>query len=153
MNRSRSKYGVDITAKGKAKRTYKGITYDSELELLFLKEVIEPGLISGEIKSYERQVTYEIQPGFTDYTGKKVLAVKYKSDFDILYRDGHKIVWDCKGNADATAILKRKLFKYRYPHIDYRWITRSLKYSETGWIDYDELQKIRRENKKKKSGA
>lgn len=151
MPRTRSKYGVDITSKGKEKRTYKGITYDSELELQFLKEIIEPGLVSGDILSYERQVTYELQPSFTDFiSGNKILAVKYKSDFDVTMSDGHKIVYDCKGRADNTALLKRKLFKYRYPNVDYRWITKSLKYSETGWIDYDELQKIRRNNKKMK---
>ena len=57
----RSKYHVDISEKGKEKRTYKGILYDSLTEIQFVKEFIEPRLESGEIKSYERQVEYILQ--------------------------------------------------------------------------------------------
>ena len=38
----KSKYNVDLSEKGKKKRTYKGITFDSETEMKFLIEWIEP---------------------------------------------------------------------------------------------------------------
>ena len=41
-NKKRSKYGVDTSAKGKEKRTYNGKVLDSETEMKFLKEWIEP---------------------------------------------------------------------------------------------------------------
>lgn len=148
MPRKRSKYGVDITEKGKARRTYKGITYDSVMEMQFYVEYIEPKIASGEIVSCERQQVYLLQEGFINRDGKKILPIKYKSDFDVTYSDGTKIVYDIKGRADNTALLKRKMFWLKYPDVDYRWMTRSLK--NGGWIEYDDLKRIRREEKKKK---
>ena len=40
------------------------------------------------------------------------------------------------------------MFDYKYPDLKLTWVARSLKYSSTGWIEYGELKKIRRENKK-----
>lgn len=150
MPRKRSKYGVDITEKGKKQRTYQGVQYDSVMEMQFYIEYIEPRIKSGEIISCKRQQVYVLQESYTNIYGKKILAIKYKSDFDVVYKDGNKVVYDVKGRADNTALLKRKLFWYKYPDVDYRWMTRSLKYSDTGWLEYDELKKIRREEKKKK---
>lgn len=142
--RKRSKYGVDITSSGKAKRTYKGITYDSLLEMQFYKEYIEPRIETGEIIKCERQVSYTLQEGFT-YKGKKILPIKYKSDFDVTYSDGRFVVYDVKGNPDNLSLLKRKLFWFRYPDTELVFICRCLKYG--GWIKYDELKKRRKEDK------
>lgn len=143
--RKRSKYGVDITSSGKEKRTYKGVTYDSLLEMQFFREYVEPRLESGEIRSCKRQVTYTLQDGFTKPDGKKVLPIKYKSDFDIEYSDGRFVVYDVKGNPDNLSLLKRKLFWFRYPNTELVFICRCLKYG--GWIEYDELKKRRKEDK------
>ena len=58
VKKKKSKYNVDLSDKGKAKRTYKGIVFDSETEMKFLIEWIEPKINTGEIVSYEMQIPY-----------------------------------------------------------------------------------------------
>lgn len=143
----RSKYHVDISKKGKEKRTYKGILYDSLTEMQFVKEFIEPRLESGEIKSYERQVEYVLQDKFK-YNDKTILPIKYRSDFNVVWADDTLQVFDVKGNPDQMSLLKRKLVWAKYPEINLTFICRNLKYG--GWIEYDTLKKLRKEDKKKK---
>lgn len=147
MARKRSKYGVDITKRGKEKRTYKGVVYDSLTELQFLKEFIEPKLATGEIERFERQVTYTLVDGFAKKDGAKVLPVKYKSDFDVYWKNGNFTVYDVKGNPDNLSLLKRKLFWNKYPDINLVFICRSL--MDGGWIPYDDLKKLRSKRKKR----
>ena len=45
------------------------------------------------------------------------------------------------------SLLSAKLFKHKYPNIVFKWLSWT---KATGWIDYDELQKIRRDKKKGK---
>lgn len=143
-----SKFHVDLSEKGKLKRTYKGIQYDSELELKFFKEVVEVGLENGTIKNCERQVKYELQPK-CKYKGENILAIKYVADYVLIYADDSEIVWDVKGQADATAKIKKKMFHFRYPDIDYRWIGYSAK--DGGWLEYSIIEKARaKRNKEKK---
>ena len=151
--RKRSKYGVDQTKKGKEKRTYNGVLYDSLTELQFLKEFIEVKMVSGEIIKWERQVKFTLQEGFT-YKGKKVLPITYIADYIIYWNDGTRTVVDVKGNPDQVAKLKKKLFQYKYPEEDYVWMCRSIKYCEDGsnWLLYEDLEKKRKEDKKKKKG-
>lgn len=144
---NRSKYGVDQSEAGKQKRTYEGVTYDSEMEMQFYRDWIQPRLESGLIVKCARQISYPLQDGFL-YRGKSVSPISYRSDFSLTFADGRYVVVDVKGMADAAAKLKRKLFYKKYPDIDYQWITKSWKYGEDGWIDYDKLQAIRQENKK-----
>lgn len=146
--KKRSLYNIDISKEGKKKRTYKGITYDSLTEMQFMKEVIEPKLASGEITKFERQVTYVLQDGFTMKNGEKILPIKYKSDYDVWYADGTFVVFDIKGQPDTVSLLKRKMFRYRYPDIDLVFICRNLK--RGGWISYDGLKKIKSLEKKSK---
>ena len=54
---------------------------------------------------------------------------------------------DTKGCPDNVANLKRKLFWYVFPSIDYKWITYVKKFG--GWIEYEECKRRRREEKKK----
>ncbi|SCH11979.1 Protein of uncharacterised function (DUF1064) [uncultured Clostridium sp.] len=143
----RSKYHVDISEKGKEKRTYKGILYDSLAEMQFVKEFIEPRLESGEIKSYERQVEYVLQDKFK-YNDKTILPIKYRSDFNVVWADDTLQVFDVKGNPDKMSLLKRKLVWAKYPEINLTFICRNLEYG--GWIEYDTLKKLRKEDKKKK---
>ena len=140
-----------MTKKGIEKRTYQGVVYDSETELKFLLEWIEPKLKTGEISRYERQVPYILQEGYTNFIGKKILPIKYVADYVIYYPNDDYIVVDVKGQADNTAKLKRKLFWKKYPDIKYYWYCRNIKYGgETHWLLYDELQKKRKEAKKAK---
>lgn len=138
----RSKFNVD---KDKEKRTYNGITFDSCMEMRYYRDVVCPKVESGEIVHYELQKPYELQPKFT-HNGKNVLPITYVSDFYIEYSDGRFEVVDIKGCPDSVALLKRKLFWYRYPYIDYKWITYVKKYG--GWLDYDYVKKIRKESKR-----
>lgn len=121
--------------------------FDSKTEMLFLKEFIEPKIESGEIKSYTRQVEYVLQDGFT-YNGKKILPIKYRSDFNVIWSDNTEQVFDTKGMPDSTSLIKRKLFWNRYPELNLTYICRNLKFG--GWVEFDQLKKLRREEKKKK---
>ena len=141
---ARSKYNVD---KDTAKRTYNNIVFDSVLEMKYYRDVILPNVESGLIKYYELQKEYELQPKFT-HNGKTVLPIKYVADFYIEYTDGHKEVIDTKGLPDSVALLKRKMYWYHYPDVDYKWITYVKKYG--GWLDYDTVKKLRSPEKKNK---
>ena len=105
MARKKSKFNVDLSEKGKKKRTYKGIVFDSETEMRFLIEWIEPKIKIGEILSYEMQVPYILQEGFTNFEGKKILPIKYIADYVITFSNGKQIAVDVKGLPDATAKL------------------------------------------------
>ena len=133
---TRSKYNID---KDTTKRTYNNIVFDSVLEMKYYRDVILPNVESGLIKYYELQKEYELQPKFT-HNGKTVLPIKYVADFYIEYTDGHKEVIDTKGLPDSVALLKRKMYWYHYPDVDYKWITYVKKYG--GWLDYDTVKKL-----------
>lgn len=141
----RSKFNVD---KDKSKRTYNDIVFDSILEMKYYRDVILPKVESGEIVEYELQKTYILQPKFIK-NGKTVQPIKYVADFYVKYSDGREEVLDTKGMPDTTATLKRKLFWYVFPDIEYRWICYSA--IDGGWCDYDHVKKqraLRKKNKK-----
>lgn len=147
-NKTKSKFNVD---KSTENRTYDGIVYDSRMEMLFYKDYIAPKITSGEIKDCKRQVKFELQPAFEYNNGKeivKVRAVDYVADYVLTYANGGLEVIDIKGFADTTALLKRKLFWYRYPDIKYKWLSYSK--CDGGWIEYEDLKKARKERKAKK---
>ena len=137
----KSKFNVDSN---KDKRTYDDITFDSVMEMKYYRDVVLPASESGEIFHYELQKSYILQPGF-ERDGKKVRSIVYKADFYIEYSDGRTVVIDIKGHADSVALLKRKLFWFVFPDIDYRWIT--LRKGE--WILWDEAKKKRSKQENK----
>lgn len=141
---ARTKYNVD---KDKEKRTCDGIVFDSILEMKYYRDVLCPQVESGRIVKYELQKPYELQPGFT-HDGKPVRPITYVADFYIVYDDGSEIVIDTKGCPDNTAIMKRKLFWYVYPDINYQWMVWVKKFG--GWITYDECKRLRNKAKKEK---
>ena len=120
---ARTKFNVDKDVNG---RSIDGIVFDSALELRYYRDVLLPLVESGDVVEYELQKPYELQPKFV-HDGRTVQAIKYVADFYIKYADGHEEVIDIKGFADATALLKRKLFWYTFPEADYKWISWSLK--------------------------
>lgn len=147
-NKTKSKFNVD---KSTENRTYDGVVYDSRMEMLFYKDYIIPKIASGEIKDCKRQVKFELQPAFEYNSGKeivKVRAVDYVADYVITYANESLEIIDIKGFADATALLKRKLFWYKYPDIKYKWLSYSK--CDGGWIEYEDLKKARKERKAKK---
>ena len=142
---ARTKFNVDKDTTG---RTYDGIVFDSRLEMRYYSEVVLPGVDSGKIKTYELQKKYELQPKFK-HNGKTILPITYVADFYIEYSDGHIEVIDTKGMPDDIARLKRKMFLYHYPDIQFRWISYSKKWG--GWLDYETIQSLRREEKRSKN--
>lgn len=148
--KSRSKHNVDMSKKGKQNRTYKGVLYDSEMEMDYFIEVVEPSLISGEIAHCEHQPRYELQPAFR-HNGKAIRKIEYVADFAVAYEDGRKEIIEVKGLADATAKLKRKMFQHKYPDEVLLWVSYSK--MDGGWVDYDELTKLRSARKKARETA
>lgn len=145
IKEERTKFNVD---KDREKRTHDGIVFDSVMEMKYYRDVVCPGVESGEIAKFELQKKYELQPEFRR-NGKKVLPVVYVADFYIEYSDGHSEVIDTKGMPDSVAKIKRKMFWFRYPETDYRWITYVKKFG--GWVEYDEVKALRREEKRNKN--
>ena len=140
----RSKFNVSSR---KDDRTYDGIVFDSAVEMKYYRDVILPNVASGNITNYERQKKYILQPSFT-HGGKKVQPIEYKADFYIEYKNGTKIVVDIKGCPDAIAKLKRKIFWFIYPEIDYVWIGYSR--IDGGFVTYETIQHGRKQRKKNK---
>lgn len=141
---ARTKFNVDKDVDG---RTIDGIVFDSALELRYYRDVLLPLVESGDVVEYELQKPYELQPKFV-HDGRTVQAIKYVADFYIKYADGREKVIDIKGFADATALLKRKLFWYTFPELNYIWLTYSR--PDNGWIEYEDLKKARAARKKEK---
>lgn len=141
---NRSKFNVD---KDKSKRTHNGIVFDSVLEMKYYRDVLCPAVESGDVVSYELQKPYELQPKFR-HDEKSVQSIKYVADFFIVYKDGHEEVIDTKGCPDSVALLKRKLFWYKFPDVNYKWVTWVKKFG--GWIDYEEYKRLKREEKENK---
>ena len=139
-------------SKYKSKKVYiDGIMFASKDEAkyyVYLLDLKKKGLIT----KIELQPKYELLPKFRDYSGKNQRAIKYIADFIETYKDGTVRVIDIKGFATPDAKMKRKMFMYRYPEVVFVWIASSIKYGdEYGWIEYDELQTIRRKNKREKT--
>lgn len=146
MNRiPRSKFNVNSDP---AKRTYDNVLYDSELEMRFYRDWLLPRIESGEVVKCDKQVTYELQPKFK-HKDKTILPIKYVADYVVAYKNGKVQVVDTKGFADAQALLKKKMFYYKYPNIDYIWI--SFSQIDGGWILYEDLKKARAKRKKEKA--
>ena len=118
MGTVQSKFNVN---KDKEKRTYHGITFDSRMEMKYYCAVVCPKVES-------------------------ILPITYVADFYIEYADGHSEVIDVKGCPDIVATIKRKMFWYRYPLIEYNWVTYVKKYG--GWLDYDKVKRLRKEEKR-----
>lgn len=141
---ARSKFNV---SKDTTKRTHNGITFDSELEMKYYRDVVLPLVEKGKIITYELQKKYELQPKFKK-DGKTIKEISYVADFFLVYEDGHEEIIDTKGCPDNIALMKRKMFWYHYPTIDYKWMSYSK--IDGGWIEYEELKKARKERKKAK---
>lgn len=105
--RSKSKYGVDISDAGKARRTRGGIRYGSQLEATASAylEVLHPvGL--------QRQVPFDMI-----VSGRKV--ARYVADFV-----AGDTVYEAKGKLMADARIKLNLFRALYPGWKLMLVTR-----------------------------
>ena len=95
------------------KAEYKGMIFDSEGERDHYIE-LELRQRAGEITDLRTQVSYEIQPAFTDSKGQKIRAITYKADF-VYYdlRDKRTHIEDYKGFKTKEYLLKKKLLAFR----------------------------------------
>lgn len=129
--------------------TVDGITFDSIDEYKYYNYLLERKA-KGQILNFELQPTYTLIEKFKKY-GKAHRAITYTPDFLIYHLDGSVELIDVKGFSTQQGELRRKLFDSIYPSLKLTWVARNLKHgNEAGWIEYGELQKIRRENKKKR---
>ena len=83
-------------------------------ELLLLEQA---GTITGMVI----HPTYELQSAFTDASGTRHKAISYEGDFGYT-EGGRAVVEDVKGYRTETFRIKEKLFRFRYPEIDFRVI-------------------------------
>ena len=126
-----------------------GIVFDSRDESLYY-QALKDLKSKGSIKDYELQPKFLLQESFVK-NDKKYRAINYIADFKVINNDGSFYIVDVKGMLTTEFKIKMKLFNYKYPDIELKLISRSLKYgNEYGFIDYYELQKIRKQNKKEK---
>ena len=123
------------------------IVFDSRDESLYY-EALKDMKLKGSIKDFELQSKFLLQESFVK-NGKKYRPIYYIADFKVINNDGSSYVVDIKGMLTTEFKIKMKLFNYKYPDIELRLISRSVKFgNEYGFIDYYELQKIRKENRR-----
>ncbi|MFP3377089.1 DUF1064 domain-containing protein [Bacillus sp. SIMBA_069] len=102
---------------------------------------------AGEITSFELQPRFTLQPVFTN-NGKKFVAITYIADFMVYLPNGDVEVVDIKGMVTETFAVKKKMFEYKYPHLQLILLKHVRKYG--GFITLDEYNKLKREEKKLK---
>lgn len=135
---------------GSKKITVDGITFDSIDEFKYYESLLKRKA-KGEILNFELQPKFTLIEGFKKY-GKTHRATTYTLDFLIYHLDGTQELIDVKGFSTQQGDLRRKLFDSKFPHLKLTWVARNLKHGDQyGFIDYFELKKLRRENKRNAS--
>lgn len=126
-----------------------GITFDSKDEALYY-ESLKIRKSKGEIQNFELQPKFVLIEGFKKGS-KTYRSITYTPDFTIYHNDGSNEYVDVKGMTTQQGELRIKLFHWKYRDKKLSIVARSLKYGDKyGFIDYYELQKIRRNNRKDK---
>jgi hypothetical protein len=94
-----------------------GIEFDSRREAERYQElqILER---AGYIKGLKIHPIYTLIDGF-EYRGKRERPIKYEGDFQYV-ENGEIVCEDVKGVRTKVFMLKQKLFKLRYPTIDFR---------------------------------
>lgn len=141
---------MSLVSKYKAKKvTVNGIVFDSSVEAEYY-ELLLKFKDKGYVKEIECQPVLNLNESF-EYFGKKRRRTDYKLDFRVVYHDDVEVYIDIKGMATTTAKMKRKWAESKYPDKQIIWLVKNKKHGDKfGWIEYDELTKKRREQKKKK---
>ena len=124
-----------------------GITFDSKDEAKYY-EALKIRKYRGEIQNFELQPKFTLIQGFKK-NGKTYRAITYTPDFVIYHNDNSEEYIDVKGMTTQQGELRIKLFNHFYRDLKLSIVYRNLKYGdEYGFIDYYELQKIRRRNRR-----
>lgn len=145
MYKKKSKFKINYTKKGREKRTFEGILFDSEMELKYYRDYLLPLKEKGVITKIILQPKFLLQEKFIKY-GKVILPINYVGDFEVYYASGEIIVVDIKGLPTSDAKLKRKIFDHQYPQKTLQWISLSIKFG--GWLQYEDLVKARSKEKR-----
>ena len=99
-----------------------GILFDSKKEAERYK-TLSALQEEEKISHLELQKKYIVLPSckYEDMPSER--AVTYKADFYYINNEGREVVEDVKGFKTKDYIIKRKLFKYRFPNILFKEIT------------------------------
>jgi len=115
---------------------FNGIMFDSKDEADFYKYLLE---------SYDKDKII-IQPAFilqnafiNEYSKTKMKPIIYIADFQI-----DNIVYDIKGFSTPVALLKKKMFIFKYPNLKLIWLARNPKKFGGGFIEVEKLKKLRK---------
>lgn len=122
-----------------------GIEFDSQMEgnyFIHLNHLLD----TDQIKSFSIQPKYTLIPKF-EKDGKHYREITYTPDFLVENNDGTLVSIDIKGFSSQQGEMRAKMFNYFYPDIKLTWLTYVKKYG--GWVEYNDLKKLRRANKKK----
>ncbi len=124
-----------------------GITFDSKDEARYY-EALKIRKYRGEIENFELQPKFVLRESFEKF-GKKYRAFTYTPDFKVYHNDGSVEYVDVKGQTTQQGEIRIKLFNDFYRDLKLSIVARNLKYGDAyGFIDYYELQKIRRKNRR-----
>jgi len=127
-----------------------GITFDSKDEAKYY-EALKIRKYRGEIENFELQPKFTLVEGFKK-DNKTYRPITYTPDFVIYHNDGSEEYVDVKGMTTQQGELRIKLFNYFHRDFKLSIVARNLKYGdEYGFVDYYELQKIRRKNRRSKN--
>ena len=125
-----------------------GITFDSKDEAKYY-EALKDKKAKGLIQNFELQPKFVLQESFTK-NNKTYKQITYKADFRVYTNEGISYCVDVKGMLTDVFKIKLKLFNKKIDE-ELKLVCRNLKYGdEYGFIDFYELQKIRKENRRKK---
>ena len=125
-----------------------GITFDSKDEAKYY-EALKDKKVKGLIQNFELQPKFVLQESFTK-NNKTYKQITYKADFRVYTNEGISYCVDVKGMLTDVFKIKLKLFNKKFDE-ELKLVCRNLKYGdEYGFIDFYELQKIRKENRRKK---
>ena len=131
------------------KTTIDDIVFDSKDEALYY-QALKNMKAKGLINDFELQPKFLLQESFVK-NGKRYRPINYIADFRVINNDGSAYIVDIKGMLTTEFKIKMKLFNYKYPDIELRLISRSVKFGdEYGFINYYKLQELRKQNKKSK---
>jgi len=126
-----------------------GITFDSKDEAKYY-EALKIRKYRGEIENFELQPKFTLVDGFKK-DNKTYRPITYTPDFVIYHNNGSEEYVDVKGMTTQQGELRIKLFNHFYRDLKLSIVARNIKYGdEYGFIDYYELQKIRRKNRRGK---
>lgn len=130
------------------KVTVNGIVFDSKMEAEYYLHLVDLR-VKGIVEVIELQPKFLLQEAFTK-RGIRFRKIEYWADFKVTYSDGHIEIVDVKGVETEIFKIKKKLFEYKFKDLELKLITYVKKWG--GWIEVSELNKKRKEAKKKNKG-